>query len=44
MTYINKDLKNIIQNYVFDKILHDVRYYEAGNPIRGDMGYLEEIK
>lgn len=34
----------LIQNYVFDKVLHDVRYFEAGNPIRGDMGYLEEIK
>ena len=34
----------LIQNYVFDKVLHDVRYFEAGNPIRGGMGYLEEIK
>ena len=34
----------LIQNYVFDKVLHDVRYFEAGNPIKGDMGYLEEIK
>ena len=34
----------LIQNYVFDKVLRDVRYYEAGNPIRGDMGYFEEIK
>ena len=34
----------LIQNYVFDKVLHDVRYYEAGNPIRGNMGYFEEIK
>lgn len=34
----------LIQNYVFDKVLHDVRYFEAGNPIKGNMGYLEEIK
>ena len=34
----------LIQNYVFDKVLHDVRYFEAGNPIKGDMGYFEEIK
>ena len=34
----------LIQNYVFDKVLHDVRYFEAGHPIRGDMGYFEEIK
>ena len=34
----------LIQNYVFGKILHDVRYFEAGNPIKGDMGYFEEIK
>ena len=34
----------LIQNYVFDKVLHDVRYFEAGNPIRGDTGYFEEIK
>ncbi len=33
----------LIQNYVFDKVLHDVRYYEAGNPIIGNMGYFEEI-
>ena len=34
----------LIQNYVFDKVLHDVRYYEAGNPIKGNMSYFEEIK
>lgn len=34
----------LIQNYVFGKVLHDVRYFEAGNPIKGDMGYFEEIK
>ena len=34
----------LIQNYVFDKVLHDVRYFEAGNPIKGNMSYLEEIK
>lgn len=34
----------LIQNYVFGKVLHDVRYFEAGNPIKGDMGYIEEIK
>ena len=38
-----KDLV-LIQNYVFDKVLHDVRYYEAGNPIKGNMGYFEVIE
>jgi len=31
----------LIQNYVFDKVLHDVRYFEAGNPIRFEMGTIE---
>ena len=31
----------LIQNYVFDKILHDVRYYEAGHPIQFEMGTIE---
>ena len=31
----------LIQNYVFDKVLHDVRYYEAGHPIQFDMGTIE---
>ena len=34
----------LIQNYVFDKVLHDVRYYEAGNPIRFEMGYVEVLE
>ena len=34
----------LIQNYVFDKVLHDVHYFEAGHPIQGNMGYFEEIK
>ena len=34
----------LIQNYVFDKVLHDIRYFEAGNPIKGDPSYFEEIK
>ena len=31
----------LIQNYVFDKVLHDVRYYEAGHPIQFEMGTVE---
>ena len=31
----------LIQNYVFDKVLHDVRYFEAGNPIQFEMGTVE---
>ena len=31
----------LIQNYVFDKVLHDVRYYEAGHPIQFEMGKVE---
>ena len=31
----------LIQNYVFDKVLHDVRYFEAGHPIRFEMGTIE---
>ena len=34
----------LIQNYVFDKVLHDVRYFEAGNPIKGNMGYFEVLE
>ena len=34
----------LIQNYVFDKVLHDVRYYEAGNPIRFEMGTIEVLQ
>ena len=31
----------LIQNYVFDKVLHDVRYFEAGHPIQFEMGSVE---
>ena len=31
----------LIQNYVFDKVLRDVRYYEAGHPIQFEMGTVE---
>jgi hypothetical protein len=34
----------LIQNYVFDKVLHDVRYYEAGHPIRFEMGTIEVLE
>ncbi len=34
----------LIQNYVFDKVLHDVRYFEAGNPIRFEMGTIEALE
>ena len=34
----------LIQNYVFDKVLHDVRYFEAGNPIRFEMGTIEVLE
>ena len=35
----------LIQNYVFDKVLHDVRYYEAGNPIQLQLGgYIEVLE
>ena len=35
----------LIQNYVFDKVLRDVHYFEPGRPVQKvDMGYLEEIK
>ena len=34
----------LIQNYVFDRVLHDVRYYEAGHPIQFEMGFVEEVK
>ena len=35
----------LIQNYVFDKVLHDVRYYEEGSLIQeDDTGYWVEIK
>ena len=31
----------LIQNYVFDKVLHDVRYFEAGHPLQFEMGTIE---
>ena len=34
----------LIQNYVFDKILHDVRYFEAGHPIQFEMGTIEVLE
>ena len=35
----------LIQNYVFDKVLHDVRYFEAGNPIQLQLGgYIEVLE
>ena len=34
----------LIQNYVFDKVLHDVRYFDPSRPIIEDTGYWEEIK
>ena len=34
----------LVQNYVFDKVLHDVRYYEAGHPIQFEMGTIEVLE
>ena len=34
----------LIQNYVFDKVLRDVHYFEPGRPVIEDTGYWEEIK
>ena len=34
----------LIQNYVFDKILHDVRYFDPLTPIYENTGYWEEVK
>ena len=35
----------LIQNFVFDMVLHDVRYYEEGSLIQDvETGYWEEIK
>lgn len=34
----------LIQNYVFDKVLHDVRYFEAGHPIQYEMDYIEVLE
>lgn len=35
----------LIQNFVFDRVLHDVRYYEEGSLIQDvETGYWEEIK
>ncbi len=31
----------LIQDYVFDKVVHDVRAYEAGHPIQFEMGTVE---
>lgn len=34
----------LIQNYVFDKVLHDVRYFEAGHPIQFEIGTIEVLE
>ena len=34
----------LIQNYVFDRVLHDVRYFEAGNPIQFEMRTIEVLE
>lgn len=34
----------LIQNYVFDKVLKDLDYYRAGNPIKGEIRYFEVIE
>ena len=35
----------LIQNYVFDKVLRDVRYFEPGRPVNNEeTGYWEEVK
>ena len=34
----------LIQNYVFDKVMRDVRYYEAGNPIQFKIGTIEVLE
>jgi hypothetical protein len=34
----------LIQNYVFDKVLRDVRYFMPGRPVNEETGYWEEIK
>ena len=34
----------LLQYYIFDKILHPVDYYIAGNPIRYEMGHVEILE
>ena len=31
----------LVQYYIFDKLLHDVNYYQAGNPIQYEIDYYE---
>ena len=34
----------LIQYYIFDKLLNDVRYYEAGHPIQYEIGHYEILE
>ena len=34
----------LIQYYTFDKLVNDVNYYVAGNPIQYEIGHFEEVK
>lgn len=34
----------LIQNYVFDKVLKDIDYYKAGNPIQYEIDYYQVIE
>ena len=42
---INNDRDMVlIQNYVFDKVLKDINYYIAGNPIQYEIDYYQVIE
>ena len=34
----------LIQNYIFDKVLKDIDYYKAGNPIKYEIDYYQVIE
>ncbi|MBO6026577.1 MAG: DUF4340 domain-containing protein [Bacteroidales bacterium] len=34
----------LIQNYVFDKVLKDINYYKAGNPIKLDIEHFQVVQ
>ena len=43
--FVNNDRDFVlVQYYTFDKLLHDVNYYVAGNPIQLEINYYEVLE
>lgn len=43
--FVNDDRDMVlVQNYVFDKVLRDVNYYQAGNPVQFEKDYYQILQ